>query len=133
MASMDQATQVQRLRTVMPRLLWSLSTHSTEVSTVGTRQLTAVHSMGTPSRHRYELRHNDERRLTLARLDPKPSQDMSGDEVRNDPGTVPCEHDAQQPQADNVRGVGEGAIVDQPVRPRNLACQFADRGNRADP
>jgi hypothetical protein len=63
MASMDQATQVQRLRTVMPRLLWSLSTHSTEVSTVGTRQLTAVHSMGTPSRHRYELRHNDERRL----------------------------------------------------------------------
>jgi nucleotidyltransferase/DNA polymerase involved in DNA repair len=60
MASMDQATQVQRLRTVMPRLLWSLST---EVSTVGTRQLTAVHSMGTPSRHRYELRHTDERRL----------------------------------------------------------------------
>jgi len=48
---------------VMPRLLWSLSTHSTEVGTVGTRQLTAVHSMGTPSRHRYELRHNDERRL----------------------------------------------------------------------
>jgi hypothetical protein len=60
MASMDQATQVERLRTVMPRLLWSLST---EVSIVGTRQLTAVHSMGTPSRHRYELRHNDERRL----------------------------------------------------------------------
>ena len=59
MASMDQATQVQRLRTVMPRLLWSLST---EVSTVATRQLTAVHSMRTPSRHRYELRHNDERR-----------------------------------------------------------------------
>jgi hypothetical protein len=63
MASMDQATQIQRLRTGMPRLLWSLSTHSTEVSTVGTQQLTALHSMGIPSRHRYELRHNDERRL----------------------------------------------------------------------
>jgi hypothetical protein len=71
--------------------------------------------------------------LTLAKLGPKPDQDMSGDEVRNDPGTVPWEHDVQQPQADNVRGVGEGAIVVQPVRPRNLAGRFADRGNRADP
>jgi hypothetical protein len=62
-ASMDQATRVERLRTVMPRLLWSPSTYSTEVSTVATLQLTAVHSMGIPSRHRYELRHNDERRL----------------------------------------------------------------------
>jgi hypothetical protein len=37
------------------------------------------------------------------------------------------------PQADNVRGVGEDPIVGQPVRPRNLAGRFADRGNRADP
>jgi len=55
-------TASSSLLRVMPRLLWSPSTYCTEVSTVATRQLTAVHSMGIPSRHRYELRHNDERR-----------------------------------------------------------------------
>jgi hypothetical protein len=46
---------------------------------------------------------------------------MCSDEVRNDPGTVPCEDDVQQPQADNGFGVGK-VPSDEP------ACATKDTG-----
>ena len=45
--------------------------------------------------------------LTLEGCVANPGRTCASGEVRNDLGTVPCENDVQQPQADNVRGLDD--------------------------